>query len=180
MRIRVSDIGRNGLEVNDTIPLKPLNDRMNEGKGNNIVFLTDPSVKMTVRQTASGAETRGSISARYSQPCAWCAENIERDLEVEANFIFQRMPDAPADGDSDEAENGRFMDDIGINFFSDDQIELDDLIQETLILALDPFWKPPLLDDGTCSICGKKVEVEREPAPGKVNLADLLKKAGVH
>lgn len=178
MKIRVSDIGPDGLKIQDTISSESLNKRMSEGRSNDIIFLKDPLVDVVVHKTASGASTKGRITTRYKQPCSLCADEIDRELEIEGNFLFQRrsIDENARREDKDDA----FFDDIGVNYFTGDHIDLEDIIQESLILSLTPYLRPPLLADGSCAFCYKKPTLSQtsEDSP-KPSFGQLLKNAGV-
>src|SRR5437868_310704 len=102
MKIRVSDIGPDGLLINDTIPLEALNARLNECRTNDIIFTAPPKVSIKVNSTAHGAETEGKVSARYRQPCSMCLKEIDRQLEVNTAYTFQKRSVAPAEVTSDD------------------------------------------------------------------------------
>ncbi len=188
MKIRIDDLPPEGLTINDSIPLEPLNARMSEGRYKNIVFITSPKVELTVHKTQEGgAETRGKISSRYKQDCGRCADILERDIEVDANFtLLNRPQEEPQHTESDDDEEGEtlakeYIDDVGLIYFEGETVDLEDMVQETLILALSPFWSPPCDDKGDCSLCGLNVSkgftAGAAADTGKVLFSDLLKKA---
>jgi uncharacterized metal-binding protein YceD (DUF177 family) len=150
MKVRLSDISPDGMTIDDTIPLEPLNSRMTEGAANDIYFLVAPRVQLTVFGSERGAETKGTVKTRYRQPCARCMKEIEMDLEVETNFILKPKPERAAQG---KYQSDATMDDVGIVYFEGEHIDLEDIIQETLILALSPFLLPPVDQAGACTIC---------------------------
>ena len=152
MKIRVSDIGAAGLKVNDTIPLEPLNSRMNEACHNDILFTENPDVEVMVHRTPSGAQVKGFAKAKYTQPCSLCLEDLERQAEVKIDYVFQRKN--PLELSAKNEKDYSYYDDIGICYFSGEHIELEELIQESLILSLDQYWRPPQTEKGSCSICG--------------------------
>lgn len=161
MKIRISDISANGLTIHDTLPLAALNTRMNEGRFNDIEFTAAPIVDITVYRTLTGAETKGRVITRYTQPCSLCSKVIERELEIAAEFLLkQRPPDH-------DANSERFEDDIGISYFNEDHIDLEELIQENLILALDIYWRPEVNADGSCQGCGQLVLINEKQSGAK-------------
>lgn len=175
MKIRISDISADGLHVSDTIPLEPLNDRMSEGRDHGIRFIEAPVVNLHIRRSGDGAETKGNVKSRYKQPCGMCAKEVEKDVEVEANFIIKKR--ASEKGQAKESE-GEGLDDIGIIYYQGEHVDLEDVIQETLILALSIYWHPPEDEAGSCVRCGLKFEQQKGKELG-CNLGALLKKAGV-
>jgi hypothetical protein len=179
MKIRVSAIGPRGLKINDIIPLEPLNARMNEGRENDIIFTEAPQVDLKVALTATGAEVQGQVRTKYRQPCGLCAETIERTLETGINLILQPAPEDAPEPDIPGEDDGE--DGVGLAYYHGDEVEMEGLIQEALILALSPFWHPPLDAQGRCTQCGKGFNKENPAEPvQKVSLGSLLKKAGVN
>ena len=158
MKIRITDIGPDGLKVNDTIPLEPLNLRMNEASSNDIIFTSKPSVNLIVHKTPHGAQVKGTARALYTQPCAMCIKELDREAEVSIDYVFQRRTPLEFSNNKSKKEDkfsgDDFSDDIGICYFSGEHIELEDIIQESLILSLDQYYRPPSDSSGNCSKCG--------------------------
>lgn len=169
MQVRLSDLPEHGLTINDTIPLAPLNARLNEAPENDIIFLEAPRVELQVQRAAPGARTVGRASTRYRQPCARCLKELEQPLEVPLSFVLK-----PHNLNSFKEEE----DDIGIVYFEGDSFDFEDLIQETLILSLSPFLQPPLRPDGSCQLCGYTL-AKINPDSNKQSLGALLAQAGV-
>ena len=178
MKIRISDIPPRGLKVNDTLPLDGLNHRMRQGQDQDIIFLADPEVELTIFKTPGGANARGFVRTRYRQSCSRCLEPVERDLEVEVSLVLQHT----AERDSRNAASSEepALEDIGIVFFDQETVDLEDVLQENLILALCRFWHPPLKADGSCSLCGLKFEdTLAQHSDSKFSLGAVLKEAGL-
>jgi len=157
MKIRISDITHDGLTVKESLSLENLNARMKEGQDHGIEFITPPMVDLVVFKTPQGAETRGKVTARYRQPCSLCVEGVERDLEVETNLIFKAKPADLANRPEGE-EDEDYIDDVGISYFDGEHIELESIVQETIILSLSIYWHPPVDKSGNCQLCGKKYQ----------------------
>jgi len=170
MKIRLSDIPTEGLKIKDTIPLSALNARMDEGPGNDIHFLTEPQVDLSIAPQKGGYEIIGSIGSRYQQPCARCLEEVEHPINIDLNlFLKPKDPAAPRLNE----EGGPDDDDIGIHYFTGEHIDLEDLIQESLILALNPFNS----DHQDCP--GLELISKEEEEGSKNTLKDLFKRAGL-
>lgn len=194
MKVRISDISAAGLDIADTISVQNLNARMAEGRNNQIVFDSDPSVILKVTRNLSGAQAQGTIQATYHQPCAACQESIQRECRAEVDYLFQARPFEPkrrskhASSEQPPSEGEQFDDDVGLVYFSGDHIELEPLLQESLILMLEPYWKPPCDQGGNCSQCHQntgshccKEAVGPNPQTGSDSqkFSELLKKAGI-
>jgi uncharacterized metal-binding protein YceD (DUF177 family) len=175
MRIRISTISPKGLNVKDSLSLELLNARMNEGRENDIFFTEAPRVDLTVFKTASGAETKGKVKTRFKQPCSRCLDVIERDLEIDTNFILQPLPE------DQTREGGSYEDDVGIIWYEGDRVDLEDAIQEALILSLSLYWRPPVDESGRCTLCGLSLEAgDDSDCAGSNNLGNLLRRAGIN
>ncbi len=176
MKVHLSDISPHGLEIKSEISLESLNRRMCEGKNNDILFTSAPLVDIVIHRNAGGAHSNGSISTRYKQLCSHCAKELERTLEIPFDFVFEERPTDEYRSSPDKF----FEEDVGVTFIDNDEINLEPLIQESLILALDQYWHPPRDAAGICSLCNKKCFAKLEVAENKgTSLGSLLKKAGV-
>lgn len=177
MKIRLTDIPKTGLPVSGALPLKNLNQRLSSGSDHGIVFTEDLMVNLIVNKSPTGAETKGTVKSRFRQPCSRCADGVERPIELKTNYILQPRPEKARDEEADDYE-----DDIGITYYDGEHIDLEDLIQETIILSLSLYWHPPEDREGKCSQCHKQVvniNAKKVETPKGVNLADLLTKAGI-
>lgn len=179
MKIRLTDIPAAGLEVKESVPPDALNERLDTGNSHGIRFTAALEVALIVHKSPNGAETRGTVTSTYRQPCARCADGVERKLSVETNYLLQQRPEVLRGHESEEYE-----DDIGITFYDGEHIDLDDLIQESIILSLSIYWHPDEDATGKCSHCKRNVQQGKSneaPAATKgIALNDLLKKAGIN
>ncbi len=178
MKIRLTDIPADGLDIQESIPPTELNERLSTGNNHGIQFIDPLNVTLTVYKSPNGAETKGTVTSRYRQPCARCIEGVERPLTIETNYYLQQRPDVLRGHETEEYE-----DDIGITFYDGEHIDLDDLIQESIILSLSIYWHPDEDSNGKCTLCKKDIHnlqpnAEKKSAKG-VSLQDLLKKAGI-
>jgi uncharacterized metal-binding protein YceD (DUF177 family) len=175
MKIRVSDISPEGLKINDTIPLKPLNDRLKEGNDHGILFLDPPHVEMVIHKTPFGAETRGKVRSRYKQPCGLCMKDQEQSVELDANYIIKRRTEREDEDSFDDNE-----DDVGLIHFDGEHVDLENIVQETLILSLSIYWTPEKDENDACVKCGLRNKGDDKGSSPKNSMADLLKKAGLN
>jgi uncharacterized metal-binding protein YceD (DUF177 family) len=178
MKVRISSIPLAGFKIKDFIPLEPLNARMDEGRANDIFFTRAPEVDLTVSRTVTGAQVKGVIRAKLKQPCSRCMDIVERDIEVAVDYLLE--PKGANNGSAISTNNPLPDDDIGITYYEGDHADLEDLIQESLILPLSPYWHPKSLEDGTCSLCGKNPCKEKGlDKSEKITLGALFKTAGI-
>lgn len=101
--------------------------------------------------TKDGAKARlvGRVSTRVELPCSRCLETHQ--IPVEANFDLLFLPAAEDTG----APEGEISDaDVGVSFYTDDQIDLAEVVREQIFLALP--MKPLCREDcqGLCPECG--------------------------
>ena len=175
MNIRISDLPFEGLKISDTIPTEGLNARLQEGQQlSDIEFTSPPLVEITCFRRTEGAEIKGIVTTKYRQSCGRCADKVERDLKVDANYILKPKPD------SMPGQEGDYTDDIGVIYYEGDHLDLESVIQESLIISISIYWSAQVNEDGKCSICGVKCEAVKESTSGKPSFGDLLKKAGVN
>ena len=168
MRVRVSDLSHDGLKISDTIPLEPLNARMQEGRPTEIYFTEAPTVELFVEQTATGAEVSGHVLVKYMQNCARCLESLEQQNTIPIQYAFRYTT----------RESAEAVDDIGIVALTGEHIELEDLIQEQIILSLSYHWSPELDEENKCSLCHKNFASTLQTTGG-TSLGALLEQAGV-
>lgn len=168
MRVRISTISPSGLHIQDRVPAHALNDRMHEGREHDFVFIEDPLVDVTLYHHPNGAESKGKVVGRYRQACGRCTLEVPREIEARLDYILKPKP-----------EGKSWEDDVGIAYYDNDHIELEELVQEALILSLDVFWSPALDDEGACTQCKKRESEVYGQEETTQSLGDLLKKASV-
>lgn len=176
MKIRISDIPHTGLTIEDKLALEPMNERMAQGRGQDIRFTVAPEVSLIVTKTMTGAELRGTIRTRIAQQCSRCCEPVERQIEVPIDTILQAK-----DGDlAGNPDSSGQEEDIGVLYYEGDHVDLEELLQESIILTLSLYWSPECDAKGNCSLCFKGLPViEEAPASAKNSLGSLLKKVGL-
>lgn len=167
MKIRLSDLSPDGIRIKDSISLEALNGRLQEGRGSDIVFTSEPEVDLLVTGSVSGGEASGTIKASYKQPCARCSLCCGRLAQSKFRFILKPRNSAAEDA----------SDDIGLIYFDGDHIDLEDALQESLILCLSLFWSPALDESGKCSECGDVFPVEAAEKSTGTRLGALLEAA---
>lgn len=162
MKIRISDLPNEGLAFSESISLAALNNRMNEAPNNDIEFTTTPKFECFVTPKKGGAELQGTVTSSFKQPCVRCLEIFAKDIEVPLSVFLRQVAARDRITDSDEE---------GILYFEGEHADLENLIQESLILALDPFNHK----HEACELFSYQKEVDKP-----INtFAALLKKAGV-
>jgi uncharacterized metal-binding protein YceD (DUF177 family) len=149
MRVRISDLRPEGILIKDTISLESLNERMNVGDENDVIFLEEPQVALKIKSVGStAAEAIGLIKAKYKQSCGMCAEDVTLAMEIDAHFMLKQKLGI----DQPEIE---YEDDRGVVTYEGEHVELEDIIQESLILKVTPYYVPERDENGVCSLCNK-------------------------
>lgn len=138
MIIRVSELEEHGLRIDDVEALAPA--------------LTDPSWRLesaALEVEADGADVfvRGRITATVPQTCGRCLEAFPARVEVPVDV---RLVPRPPAGDSVELGT----DDLDVDFYADDQLDLGRLVENetTLALPMKPLCRPDCR--GLCAVCG--------------------------
>lgn len=170
MLIRISDLPAQGMEVLDKLSLTALNARMNEASNNDIVFEDSPQISGQIKPISGGVSFEGQLTTKYSQPCARCNDDLHTPLQIDFSIVFK--PESEKHNNEDEED---------VVYYEGDQIEVEEVLQEYIIIALNPFYSPPCNESGDCSVCGFNLnqycdEVESSNKD-TVKLGDLLKKA---
>ena len=138
MIIRVSELPDDGLSIDEiAFAVSPY---------------TDPAwrldtLRLSVDKDGDEVDIRGQIRATVPQTCSRCTESVTSHLTADVDVRF-----APKPARVDDAELGR--DDLDTDFYVDDQIDLDRLIETETAIAL-PM--KPLCDPacrGLCPTCG--------------------------
>lgn len=164
MFIRVSEIPKDGLAIDgvDELP-QPFQDpdwRLE-------------ALSLFVERDNDDVLVRGSLEARVSQTCSRCLEPFP--LALVAPVDTRYCPGPPARNEEVELRS----DDLEVDFYRDDVIDLDRLIQTEAELGLP--MKPLCRADcrGLCSVCGSNRNVTpcvcetRVPDPRLGALKDL-------
>ncbi|MCB0318615.1 MAG: DUF177 domain-containing protein [Bdellovibrionales bacterium] len=171
-QIRIKDISpERPLQYDQELALDSLNARMNEGVENDIFFTVPPKIEIKISKTTGGARLVGKVTSAFTQPCGRCADELERKIEIPMDYMLKPLDS----GNPDELDG-----EPGVLYFQDDQLDLEDLVQETLILAMSAYWLPEKDESGKCKLCHKVFTEDHDPDKKKsFNLGEIFKKAGI-
>ena len=173
IKIRVTDIPARGLSASDRLSLEALNDRMNEAPDNDIQFVEAPEYSIEIRPEKGGAEMTGSVVTRYERPCGVCLTSLTYELSKEVSLTLKAKSSMP--GVDRATETGEWEDDVGIIYYNGEHIDLEEILQETLILSISPF------NNSHEGCPGLPANAKDEAAEEKkVTLGDLIKNSQVH
>jgi uncharacterized protein len=138
MIIRVSELPDDGLSIDETaFAASPF---------------TDPTwhlnkLHLDIAKDGNEVDVRGQVRANVPQLCGRCTEEFTSPVTAEVDLRF-----APKPARVDNAELGR--DDLDTDFYVDDQIDLDRVIETetTLAVPMKPLCDPGCR--GLCLVCG--------------------------
>ena len=147
--------------------------RLIEGKECDFRFLTPVKYHLTVRKLKRGLRISGSIDCTLMLSCSRCLEEFpfvvtaEMDIELEPKDL---LPGAH--------EMELRKEDMDVEYFEKDEIDLEPLIYEEILLSI-PMM--PLCRDecgGICEVCGKNRNTEECTCerPSGTLLGEKLKK----
>lgn len=155
MKITVDEIPQSPAEIRFSESIGDLNETY--CRNDNPDFGFPPALDVELVYYRSGPELffNGQFRGRFLGTCGRCLEEYEFPLE--SRFEFVLTPD-PARSESGAEELRR--DELGLSYYSTDEINLGPLIAEQVILALPTV---PLCSDvcrGLCAGCGADLNRE--------------------
>lgn len=96
------------------------------------------AVTAVLRSAGRDVSVRATVEAAWSAACRRCAESISGTITVDAHEVFAY-----------EAVEGETYP------FDGDEIDLSDMVRDTVALDLPLAPAPPEGDDGRCTACGR-------------------------
>jgi uncharacterized protein len=166
MIIRVSELPDEGLSIDETAYAgSPYADPSWRLEG----------LQLQVTRDGDEVDVIGQIRATVPQTCGRCTEGFTSPVAADVALRF-----APKPARADNTELGR--DDLDTDFYADDQIDLDRIIETetTLALPMKPLCTPDCR--GLCLVCGANRNVapctcaERPPDPRLAVLKTLTER----
>ncbi len=164
--IRVSDVPQRGLPLLGSLSKERLNARLALAEGNDITMLTDSPFELLVTRQLGGGEVHGHVHITFQQGCARCLKNVEQKRQVAVRYLLKEQ----SEGDAAETP---LVDDVGVHCYTQDKVDLENLLQEEIILSMDPYFSPAIDERGKCELCGDSCGDECRP-PERRTLGDLL------
>lgn len=176
MKIEVQHIPTQGARLDYTKPAETFPVLKQLAEQGECRFTTPVTIELNVVPERDLIRIDGSVSAMVQLPCSRCLSDYEHDLR--RRFTLRFSSKIPADvhrGDNGEVE--LTAEQIGLMFFRDDAIELNDPVQEQIVLSI-PY--KPLCSEackGMCAQCGADMNQGPCGCPPKIagNPFDVLK-----
>jgi uncharacterized protein len=166
MIIRVSELPDDGLSIDETaFAASPYSDPAWQLE----------RLQLDIAKDGNEVDVRGQVRASVPQLCGRCTEGFTRTVTADIDLRF-----APKPARVDNAELGR--DDLDTDFYVDDQIDLDRVIETetTLAIPMKPLCDPGCR--GLCLACGANRNLapctcpERAPDPRLAVLKTLTER----
>ena len=155
MKISVDEIPQSPKEIRFSERIEELNELYRRTPNRDFIF--PPSLEVDLVYYRSGQDIffSGTFHGFLKGRCSRCTE--EYSFTLDKPFEFVLTPD-PTKADRRAEELHR--DDLGVSYYSSDEIDLEPLIAEQVILALPT--RPLCSDDcrGLCSQCGANLNKE--------------------
>jgi len=155
MKILVEDIPESPREIKFSESIEELNETFAKGKAGDFRF--PPLVDVDVVCYRSGRELFfcGSFSGAIGSICSRCLKDFSMPVEHEFDFVLSPVPFGSA-GSTEELRR----EELGLSYYSGDEIHLAPLIREQVMLALPT--RPLCAEDcrGLCGGCGADLNYE--------------------
>jgi len=155
MQISIDEIPQTPKEIAFSESVEELNKIYSQTSPGDFGFPASLEVELSYYRSAGDLFFDGRIRGELRGVCGRCAE--EYDLSLDQPFEFVLIPD-PAKAARKAEELHR--DDLGLSFYSGDEIDLAPLIAEQVVLALPT---QPLCTEkcrGLCANCGANLNRE--------------------
>lgn len=164
--INLSTIKEAGLLIDTDLNLKSLNERVSPEGKSEIYFKEAPKAKIEIRSIGKtdDFELSATLSFSYMQCCGRCSEFKEQAGERKCSILLQKR----------NAENKDQEDDVGVIYYKEPEINVEDILQEEVILSIHPFLIPETDTQEKCKLCKLKIEMPNEKVGQSIG--DLLKK----
>lgn len=165
MKIPVDDIPQSPREVSFSERVEELNEIYAKGGARDFRF--PPSLHVALVYYRSGTELffHGRFEGSIAASCSRCLKDFS--FQMDRQFEFVLMPDpVPSARGAEELSRA----DLGLSFYSTEEIDLSALIKEQVMLALPT--RPLCSEDcrGLCGSCG--ADLNREACACSATLGD--------
>jgi len=155
MKIPIDEIPESPREIQFPASIDELNETYAKGQPREFRF--PPLVDVDVLCYRSGRELffRGSFRGRIESTCSRCLKDFSLPVEHQFDIVLSRKT-TEASASSEELR----PEDLGLSYYSGDEIDLEPLVREQVILALPT--RPLCAEDcrGLCGGCGADLNYE--------------------
>ena len=115
-------------------------------------------IRAEIRKDGRKFRLVGRLTTTLEVACSRCVEPFQIPVDAPFDLLFLPAADnlvsAARTGDGDDEGHQLGQDDVGVSFYTDEQIDLGDVVREQCYLALP--MKPLCREDcqGLCPVCG--------------------------
>jgi uncharacterized protein len=155
MIIRLDDITQSPKAIRFTQKIEDLNEIYGEGQVRDFHFPHFLDLDLTYYRAGSDLFFQGTFRGSFEGHCSRCLRQYAFALDKQFEFVLS--PD-PRTADKKVGELSR--DELGLSYYSGEEINLTPLIREQVLLALPTR---PLCEEvcrGLCGICGANLNFE--------------------
>ena len=155
MKISVDEIPQSPKEIKFSESVEELNEIYRRSKNRDFGFPPLLEVELTYYRSGSELFFSGSFYGRFTGCCGRCLEDYSFTLSQGFDFVLTPVP-ARSERGAEELHPGE----LGLSYYSGDEINLTPLIMEQVMLALPTR---PLCSDecrGLCGGCGANLNTE--------------------
>ncbi|OWZ84185.1 YceD family protein [Natranaerobius trueperi] len=144
-------------------------------------------VKFTAKFTGDGVLVTGDLSTTYHDECHRCLKPAEKQIELDfqEEFLqkekFYDQDKVQDDANTNKKEVVLEEEELSVDYFSGNELDLTDFLRQLLILAIPPKIVCKDSCPGLCPYCGKDLSKEKcncgqeEVDPRLVKLRELKK-----
>jgi uncharacterized protein len=152
MQVSVEEIGAQGLELDYTYSLEDLPILAQLQEDGTAKWVTPVACHVRVHKVAQIIEVSGSTEVTVRMQCSRCLG--EQPFELNVDFHQSFVEQLPQVTDDEEGEIELSAEEMGLELFDGESIDLRDEIQQQIVLAL-PI-RPLCAEEckGLCSVCG--------------------------
>jgi uncharacterized protein len=155
MKIPIDEIPESPKEIEFSASINELNETC--AKGHAREFRFPPLVDVNVICYRSGRELffRGAFRGKIESTCSRCVKDFSLPVEHEFDIVLSPKP-AEAGASTEELRR----EDLGLSYYSGDEINLEPLVREQVLLALPT--RPLCAEEcrGLCGGCGADLNIE--------------------
>lgn len=158
MQLRVEDIKdhRSGLHIEQPVEQYPILAQLVKDEG--YVFHTPVQLEVQITMLGGVLELDGEVQVQVEIPCSRCLAPSVYELKGQFHQAFvEELPNVTGE-DGEELELS--AEEMGLEMFDGESIDLDDEVQQQVLLLLPAH---PLCDDackGLCAECGANLNEE--------------------
>jgi uncharacterized protein len=155
MKISVDEIPQSPKEIKFSESIEELNEIYRRSKNRDFAFPPLLEVELVYYRSGSQLFFSGNFHGRFTGYCSRCLENYGFTLAKGFDFVLTPNP-AKSERGAEELQ----ADELGLSFYSTDEIDLTPLIMEQVMLAMPT--KPLCSDEcrGLCGGCGANLNTE--------------------